>query len=110
MKYNSSCYSNLFQSDGNQTSTAANIPGLTCPTLYLQRPSNQSDLTTAYFYNYVAADPQLYSYQGCTCTQPLVAYYYDNATSGLVQPSRLCFALSPCLLAVGSCLVYKCLS
>ncbi|KAL0029412.1 hypothetical protein WJX77_005563 [Trebouxia sp. C0004] len=83
VKYNSSCFSNLFQSDSNQTSTAANIPGLTCPSLHLQRPDNASVLTTAYFYNYMAADPQLYSYQGCSCTQPLVAYYYNNATSGL---------------------------
>ena len=82
VKYNSSCYSNLFLSDGNQSSTAANIPGLICPTLYFQRPGNLSDLTTAYFYNYIAADPQLYSYQGCMCTQPLVAYYYYSDTSG----------------------------
>jgi len=99
VKYNSSCYSNLFQSDANQTSTAANIPGLTCPTLYLHRPSNLSDLTTAYFYDYVAADPQLYSYQGCKCTQPLVAYYYNNAMSGEYNPVSRglpCVTLSSC--------------
>ena len=100
MKYNSSCYSNLFEVDANQTSTAANIPGLVCPTLYLQRPSDQSDLTTAYFYNYVAADPQLYSYQGCKCTQPLVAYYYNNATSGWHHPVS---CVSPCVTLLSCC-------
>ncbi|KAL0023908.1 hypothetical protein WJX79_009620 [Trebouxia sp. C0005] len=102
VKYNSSCYSNLFVSDDNQTSTAANVPGLTCPTLYIQRPSNQSNLTTAYFYNYVAADPQLYSYQGCTCTSPLVAHYYENATSGLFQMECVSKSNSATLWAIVS--------
>ena len=79
--YNSSCYSNLFLSDLNQTSTAANKPGLTCPTMHLQRPANLSNLTTAYFYNYVAADPLLFSYEGCTCAQPLIPHYFVD-TSG----------------------------
>ena len=78
--YNSSCYSNLFLSDANQTSTAANKPGIVCPTMQLQRPANQSNLTTAYFYNYVAAEPLLYSYEGCTCTAPLVPNYFVDAS------------------------------
>lgn len=80
--YNSSCFSNLFVSDTNTTTTAVDKPGLVCPALHIQRPSNQSNLTTAFFYNYVEADPLLYSFANCSCADPLEPHYHRD-TAGL---------------------------
>ncbi|KAL3142345.1 hypothetical protein ABBQ38_002682 [Trebouxia sp. C0009 RCD-2024] len=82
--YTGSCFSNLFLSDITSLSTAADKPGLICPTVHMARPSNLSNLTTAFFYNFVAADPLLYSYSNCSCALPLQPRYLrDNA--GLFQ-------------------------
>lgn len=78
--YTGSCFSNLFLSDITSLSTAADKPGLICPTVHMARPSNLSNLTTAFFYNFVAADPLLYSYSNCSCALPLQPRYLrDNA-------------------------------
>ena len=77
--YNSSCFSNLFVADSSTTTTAADKPGLVCPTLSIQRPSNLSNLTTAFFYNYVEADPLLYSFANCSCAAPLEPHYLRDA-------------------------------
>ena len=58
--------------------------------MVLHRPSNESDLTTAYFYNYVAADPLLYSYEGCVCTSPLKPYYHLDTTGQLYSADYAC--------------------
>lgn len=80
--YNSSCFSNLFVSDNSTMTTAATKPGLVCPTLHIQRPANLSNLTTAFFYNYVEADPLLYSFANCSCAAPFEPHYHRD-TQGL---------------------------
>lgn len=82
--YNSSCFSNLFLPDTNTTTTAVDKPGLVCPTLHIHRPSNQSNLTTAFFYHYVETDPLLYSFANCSCAAPLEPHYHRD-TAGLAS-------------------------
>lgn len=86
--YNSSCFSNLFLPDTNTTTTAVDKPGLVCPTLHIHRPSNQSNLTTAFFYHYVETDPLLYSFANCSCAAPLEPHYHRD-TAGLAS-YKLC--------------------
>lgn len=73
------CFSNLFVPYNLQSSSVANKLGMVCPGLALQRPANLSALTTAFNFNFVQADPLLFSYYNCTCAKPLNPFYYTDA-------------------------------
>lgn len=80
--YNDSCISDLFAWNAKQQSASSNKEGMICPGLLVDRPASITNLSAAYYNNLVSSDPLLYSYMGCTCASPLVAYYHYD-TSGM---------------------------
>lgn len=69
----------MFVADLMSITSVANKPGLSCPSISVQRPSWLSPLTTAYNFQYVYAEPALVSYFNCTCAAPLRAHYFVDS-------------------------------
>lgn len=84
VSYHGPCISNMFTWNTQQQSSSSNKQGMICPGLSIDRPTIVSEGSAEYYNNVVSSDPLLYSYQGCTCAAPLVAYYHVDL-AGMLQ-------------------------
>ena len=85
VSYYGPCISNMFKWNTLQQSSSSNKQGMICPGLSVDRPVAATDLSADYYNNVVSADPLLFSYQGCTCAPPLVAYYHIDSEGRLAH-------------------------
>lgn len=83
VSYYGPCISDMFMWNVQQQSSSSNKQGMICPGLSVNRHHNITDLSADYYDNVVSSDPLLYSYQGCACAPPLVAYYHVDSAGML---------------------------